>query len=86
MARSNYLPPLFVRADGNGVGLRQGVVVTWDGVTQEHTINVAGATFENLPILTTVTGLSPGAVVAILTAGSSASSWLVLGEITVPGS
>ncbi|PZG14415.1 hypothetical protein C1I95_21725 [Micromonospora craterilacus] len=68
----------------SGLGLRQGVVVEWNPATAENKVLVGGTIAENLPILNTneAIQLTPGAVVAVITNGST---WFVLGRITIPG-
>lgn len=81
---SHDLAPLFGAAPTAGVGYRQGVVVAWDPLTAENTINVGGALVDDVPVLNTNESLllQPGDVVGLLTAGSS---WCILGRLTVPG-
>lgn len=77
------LTPLLTKAPAPGVGFRQGVVLSWNQETAENTVEVAGATLTDLPILNTNEALllEPGAVVGILTAGPT---WFILGRVTVP--
>lgn len=77
------LAPLLVAQTQPGLGFRQGVVLTWDQQTAANAIEVAGATLTNVPILNTNEALllEPGAVVGLLTAGST---WFLLGRITLP--
>ena len=83
MARSDDLAPLFTPGAAPAVGFRQGVVVTWDGVTFANEVTVGGSTLTNLPVLNLSDSASivPGDVVGILTFGSS---WAILGRFTVP--
>lgn len=83
MARSDDLAPLFTPGATPAVGFRQGVVVTWNGVTFANEVTVGGSTVVNLPVLNLADSASivPGDVVAILTFGSS---WAILGRFTVP--
>ncbi|MGW3619491.1 hypothetical protein [Micromonospora arida] len=82
--RSDDLTPLLIPQPGPGLGFRQGVVTAWNPLTAENTIEVAGATLTNVPILNTNEAvlLSPGAVVGLMTSGPS---WFILGRVTVPG-
>lgn len=82
--RGDDLVPLLSQPAPSGVGFRQGVIVEWNGTTAENTVAVAGGIMQNLPILNTNEALSlaPGAVVGVLTAGST---WFILGRITIPG-
>jgi hypothetical protein len=78
------LVPLLIPSNAPTVGFRQGVVLAWNQDTAENTVQVAGSILTDLPILNTSEAqlLEPGAVVGIMTAGSS---WFVMGRITVPG-
>ncbi|MEO3930922.1 hypothetical protein ABGB07_44835 [Micromonosporaceae bacterium B7E4] len=82
--RSNDLAPLLAAAPSAGVDLRQGVVLAWNPVTAQNVVQVGGTTMTDLPILNTSEALllAPGAVVGILAA---ASTWFILGRVTVPG-
>lgn len=82
--RGDDLVPLLIPPPSTGLGFRQGVVLTWNRDTAENTIQVGGSIVADVPILNTAEALllSPGAVVSILTYGSS---WFILGRITIPG-
>lgn len=84
--RSDDLTPLFPPDPPSGVGYRQGVVVAWNPATAENQVDVGGTLVDNLPILNTSEALllQPGDVVGILAAGRSASSWAILGRLTIP--
>lgn len=86
---SDDLAPLFGAASdaGSTVRYRQGVIQVWNPDTAENTVEVGGALVDNLPVLNTneVLLLAPGDVVGILSTGESASSWCILGRLTVPG-
>lgn len=84
MARSNDLVPLFAESGGPGVGMRQGVVVTFNNDTAENTVQVGNSLMTNLAILnsTEASLLAPGDVVTILTSGGT---WGILGRFTQPG-
>lgn len=79
------LAPLFGQQPSPGVAFRQGLIVAWDPLTAANTVDVAGATLTDLPVLNTseVRTLAPGDVVGVLTMGAA---WFILGRITVPGS
>jgi hypothetical protein len=81
--RSNDLAALLVQRQPTGVGFRQGVVLAWNPDTAQNTVDVGGVVLTDVPILNTSESrlLTPGAVVGILTAGSS---WMILGRVTVP--
>ncbi len=66
---------------------RKGTVLAWDPLTAHNTVEVDGNLFEDLPILNTTEAaiLQPGDVVGILAFGQAASSWWIVGRITVPG-
>lgn len=68
-----------------GLGFKQGVILTWNNANAANTVQVDGAILTDLPILNTSEALllTPGSVVGILT---TASSWFILGRITIPGS
>lgn len=82
--RSDDLVPLLAPPVNNGVGFRQGVILTWDANTAENTVIVDQQVFTNLPILNTSEAsiLDVGDVVGILTAGQT---WGILGRFTIPG-
>lgn len=82
--RADDLTPLLIPPPQPGLGLRQGVVLTWNQATAENTIQVAGEVMQNVPILNTNESLLlvPGAVVALLTWNST---WFILGRLTIPG-
>lgn len=83
MARSDDIAPLFVPPPVVAVGMRQGVVEAWDSGTLANTVNVAGTSMTDLPVLrsadTALIGV--GDAVVLLTYGAS---WLVLGRVTTP--
>jgi hypothetical protein len=82
------LTPLFAAPPAGGVGYRQGIVRAWNPATAENTVDVDGALVDNLSILNTnndALQLAAGDVVGILTTGAAASSWAILGRLTIPG-
>lgn len=83
--RSNDLTPLLNPEKSQALGYRQGVIVAYDPVTYNNTVQVAGSLMTNLPILNTSEAdlLIPGDVVGILTGGPS---WTIIGRLIVPGS
>ncbi len=91
--RSDDLVPLLALAaasapaSGDGLNLRQGLVMAWDQLTAENTIMVDGVTLTNLPCLNTSEAaiLRPGDVVSLLVKGRNAQSWAVLGRHIIPG-
>jgi hypothetical protein len=87
VSRSDDLAPLLAAAPAGAVGFRQGTVIAWDPLTAANTIDVGGSTFSDLSILNTSEALllGPGSVVGILTTGTAAKSWFILGRVTVPG-
>ncbi|MGK5737281.1 hypothetical protein [Micromonospora sp. URMC 103] len=84
---SDDLTPLFGGQPGPGVGYRQGTILEWNPATAENTVEVDGKPIQNLSILNTSESLllAPGDVVGILTTGGAASSWCILGRLTIPG-
>jgi hypothetical protein len=66
-----------------GVRFRQGTILTWDGNTGENTIDLAGGTLQNVPVLNTseAIALKAGHVVGLLGQGSS---FFIIGRITPP--
>lgn len=85
---SDDLTPLLAQQPAAGLGLRSGTVVAWDQVTGANVVDVDGVLVSNVPILNTSEAalLIPGDVVKILTTGTGASSWGILGRFTIPGS
>lgn len=77
------LSPLFDKGLP-GVRFRQGTVLTWNSETGENTIDLAGGTLTDVPILNTgeAIALHAGHVVGLLGQGSS---WFIVGRVTVPG-
>ena len=84
---SDDLAPLFPRPPAAGVGYRQGIVRAWNPANATNVVEVDGIEVQNLPVLNTSEALllQPGDVVGILTIGQSASSWAILGRLTIPG-
>lgn len=82
--RGDDLAPLLIPSKKEGVGFRQGIVLSYDQTTGENAVQVGGSIVTDLPILNTSEALllAPGAVVGILTAGSA---WFIMGRLTVPG-
>ena len=80
---SDNLAPLFDKG-APGVRFRQGTVLTWDAETGANTIDLAGGTLTNVPILNTgeAIALRAGHVVGLLGQGSA---WFIVGRITMPG-
>lgn len=66
-----------------GVRFRQGTILTWNANTGENTINLAGGTLTNVPILNTgeAIALKAGHVVGLLGQGSA---WFLVGRVTPP--
>lgn len=80
---TDNLAPLFA-AGQPGVRFRQGTVTAWDASTGANTIDLAGGTLTNVPILNTgeAIALKAGHVVGLLGQGSA---WFIVGRITLPG-
>jgi hypothetical protein len=82
MSRADDLAPLLAPPAGPTLAFRQGLVVAWNAGTGANTINVAGVTLTDVPVLaTSVAGLVPGDAVALLT---WQSAWFILGKIITP--
>jgi len=82
------LVPVLAAQPAPGLGYRQGVLRAWNTVNAENTVDVGGMLVDNLPILNTnndALQLAAGDVVGILTTGAAASSWMILGRVTMPG-
>jgi len=79
---SDDLTPLFDPRRGPRVGHRQGVIRSFTPSTGANQVEVDGVLVDNLPTLTTA--LAPGDVVSILTVGTAARSWVILGRLIVP--
>lgn len=84
---SDDLTPVLAQQPAAGVRYRQGTVREWNPDTAANVVDVDGALFENLSILNTNEAvlLAPGDVVGILVTGQAASSWCILGRLTIPG-
>lgn len=82
MGITDNLAPLF---DGGqpGVRFRQGTVLSWNPATGENTIDLAGGTLTNVPVLNTAEAitLKAGHVVGLLGQGSA---WFIIGRVTPP--
>ena len=66
---------------GPGVRFRQGTVTAWDPATGQNTVDVAGGTLTDVPILNTgeAIALKAGHVVGLLGQGMT---WFIIGRIT----
>lgn len=86
-ASDDLTPVLAAQPAGPGVSYRQGIIRAWNPATAENTVEVDGVLFDNLSILNTneALQLTAGDVVGILTTGSAARSWAILGRLTIPG-
>jgi hypothetical protein len=81
---SDDVAGLLMPDDAPAVRFRQGTVTAWDPATGSNTIDVAGGTLTDLPILNTgeAIALKAGHVVGLLVFGRT---WFILGRITAPG-
>jgi hypothetical protein len=81
---TDNLAPLFDSGQP-GVRFRQGTILTWNSSTGENTIDLAGGTLTNVPILNTgeAIALKAGHVVGLLGQGSA---WFIVGRVTPPNS
>jgi hypothetical protein len=77
------LSPLFT-GGADAVRFRQGTITAWNASTGANTIDVAGGTLTDVPILNTgeAIALKAGHIVGLLAFGSA---WFILGRITPPG-
>lgn len=82
--KDKLYPQLKDSKQENGVGYRQGVIVSWNTDDATNTVTVGGSLFTNLPILNTSEAslLAPGDVVGVISLGSS---FAILGRLVVPG-
>ncbi|GAA1549994.1 hypothetical protein GCM10009804_03220 [Kribbella hippodromi] len=66
-----------------GVRFRQGTILTWDANSGANTIDLAGGTLTNVPILNTgeAVALKTGHIVGLLGQGST---WFIIGRVTLP--
>lgn len=80
---TDNLAPLFDQGP-SGARIRQGTILTWNAETGANTVDLAGGTLVNVPILNTgeAIALKAGHVVGLLGQGST---WFILGRVTVPG-
>lgn len=79
---TDNLAPLFTPA-APGVRFRQGTILTWNSQTGQNTIDVAGGTLTDVPVLNTseAIALKAGHIVGLLVMGSVA---FILGRVTPP--
>lgn len=70
---------------GPGVRFRQGTILEWDSESGANSVDLAGGTLTNVPILNTgeAIALKAGHVVGLLGQGTS---WFIIGRVTPPGS
>lgn len=66
-----------------GVRFRQGTILTWNASTGQNTVDLAGGTLTDVPILNTseAIALKAGHVVGLLGQGST---WFIVGRVTPP--
>ncbi|MDX3006744.1 hypothetical protein PWY87_34070 [Kribbella solani] len=66
-----------------GVRFRQGTILSWNAQTGENTVDLAGGTLTNVPIINTgeAIALRAGHVVGMLGQGST---WFIIGRVTPP--
>ena len=66
------------------MGYRQGTILTWDPVTLENTVEVAGAVLPNLPVwgVAEATTYQPGTTVGLIVVEST---WAIVGTFVRPG-
>lgn len=83
MGITDNLAPLFA-GGGDAVRFRQGTILTWDPETGDNTVDLAGGTLTDVPILNTseAIALKAGHVVGMIGQGST---WAILGRFTPPG-
>jgi hypothetical protein len=65
------------------MGYRQGVIVTFNQLTLQNTVNVGGTILTNLPVLGVGESslLVPGSIVGLMVVGST---WAIIGRLVVP--
>lgn len=82
MGITDNLAPLFDTGQP-GVRFRQGTILTWDTNTGANTIDLAGGTLTNVPILNTgeAIALKAGHIVGMLGQGGT---WWIIGRVTPP--
>lgn len=82
--RGDDLAPLLAGGERSDLGFHTGTVVAWEGGTGANTIDVAGATMTDLPILNTsdTVMLEPGHVVGLI---RFKTTYFILGRVTPPG-
>lgn len=83
--RSDDLVPILTPPPMDGLGFRQGEVISFDSETGANIISVGGTTLVDVPMLNSgeAIALKAGHIVALLT---WKSSWWILGRVTLPGS
>lgn len=79
------LAPLLFPPTKGDFGFHQGKILTWNQSTAEGTVEVAGVTLVNVPVLnsTEVPLLEPGHIVGLM---RWKTSYFMLGRIVIPGS
>jgi len=79
---TDNLAPLFDQGQA-GVRFRQGTILTWDANTGANTVDLAGGTLVNVPMINTgeAIALKAGHVVGLLGQGGT---WWIIGRITPP--
>jgi hypothetical protein len=82
MGVTDNLAPLFDPGEP-AVRFRQGTITAWDAATGSNTVDVAGGTLTDVPILNTgeAIALKAGHVVCLLGQGMS---WFIIGRVTPP--
>lgn len=81
----HFIPRFGGTVDRQGdLGFHQGVISAWNSITGENTINVAGGTVTNIPVMSTADSimLAVGDVVGML---RFKSTYFILGRIGPPG-
>lgn len=87
---SHDLTPLFAPGSdpAAGMGFRQGVIVEWNPLTAENTVDVGGTVMTNLTVFNTseIRVLAPGDTVGIAVVGTGgAKTFGILGRMLIPG-
>lgn len=85
---SDDLTPLFApQQPPAGMGFRQGIIVEWNPLTAENTVDVGGTLMTNLTVFNTseIKVLAPGDTVGVAVVGQNAKTFGILGRMLIPG-
>lgn len=84
---SDDLVPVLAAQPPAGMGFRQGVILEWNPLTAENTVDVGGAVMTNLTVFNTseISVLAPGDTVGVAVVGQNAKTFGILGRMLIPG-